>query len=800
MFELDLDNELMKIESLSVEDLQFFQYCSKEIKKIEERIEKIEKQDSEAIESLYRMNKMMSGLLEVYNFKFISCLLEINVFCFDYLRHKHKFGLPKKIPHDINYTINLVINEVKQLLKITTKNEIDIETVKDVMKECQNYIRILVEAEETNNLKITHNKIESQIKNQDIFNEELGILDKIELDKIEFLQIPDEKIGVISDYCEESREILIQFGLKLVELETSEYPAYIIDEIFRHIHTLKGSAKLLNIKKIETLAHVNENLLSSMRNSHVNVTPDLIDLLLDCKKLYERMITEIANRGPITIPLSSTISKIDTYGNEFSGFILDKKNQNEPGILGNDSEVQKIELEQDNKDIKQIQKSETIRITTEKLDEVLNTASEVFITRIRLQNDLYSLNSSLFELKKIIEIDSNIRKNEFFHANLSSVNDYSSQTKLKGENTLNNIIELNSICTVVEDQKKKLTKSIDDLEELSGRLQSSAMNIRMVPVSYAFDRFPTEVRAIARKLNKKVKLIITGADTELDKVLINQMIEPILHILRNAIDHGIEESKVRLSLGKSETGTIFLSAYYQGSEAIIEITDDGQGIDTDKILAKACDNGYLTKDYKNELPKDEILNLIFEPGFSTSEKLSTISGRGVGMDAVRNAINQVQGSVSVETTPNVGSKFKIKLPLSLAVAGVLLVEENTHIFAFPILHIEEILTIEKNNIKQFSENFIFTHRGESLAVSSLSQILEFQPSEPISEFVQIVILSDDDKKKCIMVDSVLGKQDVMIKNLGDYIYQIPYIMGCTILSDNRLVLILNTWELVNHRK
>ena len=322
----------------------------------------------------------------------------------------------------------------------------------------------------------------------------------------------------------------------------------------------------------------------------------------------------------------------------------------------------------------------------------------------------------------------------------------------------------------------------------------------MVPVSYAFDRFPTEVRAIARKLNKKVKLIITGADTELDKVLINQMIEPILHILRNAIDHGIEESKVRSSLGKNETGTIFLSAYYQGSEAIIEITDDGQGIDTDKILAKAFDNGYLTKDYKNELPKDEILNLIFEPGFSTSEKLSTISGRGVGMDAVRNAINQVQGSVSVETTPNVGSKFKIKLPLSLAVAGVLLVEENTHIFAFPILHIEEILTIEKNNINQFAENFIFTHRGESLAVSSLSQILEFQPSEPISEFVQIVILSDDDKKKCIMVDSVLGKQDVMIKNLGDYIYQIPYIMGCTILSDSRLVLILNTWELVNHRK
>jgi two-component system chemotaxis sensor kinase CheA len=352
----------------------------------------------------------------------------------------------------------------------------------------------------------------------------------------------------------------------------------------------------------------------------------------------------------------------------------------------------------------------------------------------------------------------------------------------------------------VDTEKKKLEKSISDLEELSGRLQSSAMNIRMVPVRYAFDRFPVQVRETARGLNKKVRLTVSGADTELDKLLINQLIEPMLHILRNAVDHGIEPPEERKELGKNDTALIKISAYYQGSEAVIEIADDGRGIDTDNVYQKAKTLGLIDAENRDHLSREDILNLIFEPGFSTSKEVTTLSGRGVGMDAVRRAISQVHGTVTVDSVLSEGSTFKIRLPLSLAVAGVLLVTEYKYKFAFPVLHVEDILTVSSDQIELISQTEIFNYRGEALPVTTLSNILNFKGSDFNEELVTIVILSDDGKKKCVKVDSVLGRQDVIIKNLGDFIRHAPSVMGCTILSDNQLILILNSWEIVNSKK
>ena len=326
------------------------------------------------------------------------------------------------------------------------------------------------------------------------------------------------------------------------------------------------------------------------------------------------------------------------------------------------------------------------------------------------------------------------------------------------------------------------------------------MNIRMVPVRYAFDRFPVQVRETARGLNKKVRLTVSGADTELDKLLINQLIEPMLHILRNAVDHGIEPPEERKELGKNDTALIKISAYYQGSEAVIEIADDGRGIDTDNVYQKAKSLGLIDAENRDHLSREDILNLIFEPGFSTSTEVTTLSGRGVGMDAVRRAISQVHGTVTVDSVLSEGSTFKIRLPLSLAVAGVLLVTEYKYKFAFPVLHVEDILTVSSDQIELISQTEIFNYRGEALPVTTLSNILNFKGSDFNEELVTIVILSDDGKKKCVKVDSVLGRQDVIIKNLGDFIRHAPSVMGCTILSDNQLILILNSWEIVNSKK
>lgn len=641
----------------------------------------------------------------------------------------------------------------------------------------------------------------------------------------EILSIPDDKVGFISDYCEESREILANIGLQLVQLESEDSPEQGINEIFRGVHTLKGSAQLLKIEKIERLSHSAEALLDQLRRKEVPVTADLIDILLDCKSLLERMVSEVASRQPIKTPINTMIAQIDNLSKNkaidvkaIDGNEQFRASSNVTPPTAQGTEPHPSTPTHSNEAILQQAVSpinDTIRITTDKLDDVLNVASEVFITRIRLQNDISTLNSSMSLLKSNL-VDQGLDQLSVkdFLENIKLANQRNDVQQAKGQSLSpslfrktpagpdNRIINQNALerFVDVDANKKKLEKSISDLEELSSRLQSSAMNIRMVPVRYAFDRFPVQVRETARELNKKVKLTVSGADTELDKLLINQLIEPMLHILRNAVDHGIESLETRQSSGKSDTALITISAYYQGSEAVIEISDDGAGIDTNIVYHKAESLGLIDPESRENLSKEDILNLIFEPGFSTSNEVTNLSGRGVGMDAVRRAISQVHGTVTVDSVPGAGSTFRIKLPLSLAVAGVLLVTEDKNKFAFPVLHVEDILTVPRDQIELVSQTEIFNYRGEALSVTTLSDLLNFDGSAFNDDLVTMVILSDDGKKKCVKVDSVLGRQDVIIKNLGDFIKHAPSVMGCTILSDNQLILILNSWEIVNSKK
>mgnify|MGYP001342809602 FL=1 len=531
------------------------------------------------------------------------------------------------------------------------------------------------------------------------------------------------------------------------------------------------------------------------------------------------MVSEVASRQPIKTPINTTIFRITNLSENKP---LDDKDLIHTSGDGNTAtnsrtEAQTSDLDNSKEGLLQQNISpinDTIRITTDKLDDVLNVASEVFITRIRLQNDISTLNSSMSLLKSNL-IDQGLDQLSVkdFLENINSANllvadqkgeaiDYTPSNSYKKHSSPDDKrLQQNALdrFSEVDTNKKKLEKSISDLEELSSRLQSSAMNIRMVPVRYAFDRFPVQVRETARELGKKVKLSVSGADTELDKLLINQLIEPMLHILRNAVDHGIESPDIREQSGKNDTALITISAYYQGSEAVIEISDDGTGIDPDIVSKKAESLGLIDPESRESLSKEDILNLIFEPGFSTSKEVTNLSGRGVGMDAVRNAISQVHGTVTVDSVLGEGSTFKIRLPLSLAVAGVLLVTEREYKFAFPVLHVEDILTIARDQIELVSQTEIFHYRGEALPVTTLSNILKFEGGKFDEDLITMVILSDDGKKKCVKVDKVLGRQDVIIKNLGDFIKRAPSVMGCTILSDNQLILILNSWEIVNSR-
>ena len=356
--------------------------------------------------------------------------------------------------------------------------------------------------------------------------------------------------------------------------------------------------------------------------------------------------------------------------------------------------------------------------------------------------------------------------------------------------------ELHLNFLTIEEIQKQLQKNLETLEQLSNRLQNGAMSFRMVPISSLFERFPMQLRDLARGIGKQVRMEIVGGDTELDKVLINKLADPLLHMLRNSVDHGIEAPADRVGAGKPETGTISLKTYYHGSFAVIEVKDDGKGLDRDRILAKGIEKGLVPEGEGKEYSDSEIFDLIFQPGFSTNDTVTALSGRGVGMDVVKTAINQLHGSVEIESHRGESTLFRLKLPLTLAIVKILLVQESFHQFALPILNIEALIAVRYEDIGRIDSRMIYNHQGQTIPVASLSGILDFPQSQFRGDRIQMVVLTDGNRLSGILVDAVAGRQEILVKSLGRFVKKVPFVMGCTILRDSRLVLILDPRQIV----
>ncbi|MEK9914405.1 MAG: ATP-binding protein, partial [Paracoccaceae bacterium] len=493
----------------------------------------------------------------------------------------------------------------------------------------------------------------------------------------EVLNIPNDKVGLISDFCEEAWESLQTSENLLIELENNPTSKDLINELFRAVHTVKGGSRLIEVKKIEKLSHELETVLDNVRSDKIMLDARLIDISLEFIKRIGIITDEVAHRGPIKTKINDLIHAL------ISG-------DDDVGIKTSIKDVEKVTLQQttikSTETKTQVTKSnappnvvreESIKVSAEKLDTVLNTSSEVYINRIRLDNDQKLLSDALEQINQDIGSLTKELSSEFSNSEYENNETYLIP---KYQTDINIGLEKLAI------HNANLQKNIEDLEVLSSRLQSGAMNFRMLPISSLFNRFPAQVRDIARQIGKKVELKIQGGETELDKILINQLADPLLHLIRNSIDHGIEHDEQRAEINKPEIGQINLSAYYMGSNAIIEIEDDGKGIDSKIIAAKAVEKNLLSNERASELSEKEIFDLIFEPGFSSAEKVTELSGRGVGMDVVKTSISQMQGSIKVESKVNQGTKITLRLPLTLAVVGILLVSENNYEFAFPILN------------------------------------------------------------------------------------------------------------------
>ncbi|AIQ53311.1 chemotaxis protein CheA [Paenibacillus sp. FSL R7-0331] len=343
-----------------------------------------------------------------------------------------------------------------------------------------------------------------------------------------------------------------------------------------------------------------------------------------------------------------------------------------------------------------------------------------------------------------------------------------------------------------EVQNTDLTETVEHMGRVSGDLQNIVMKLRMVPVDTVFNRFPRMVRDLAKSLDKKIDLIVTGAETELDRTVIDEIGDPLVHLLRNAVDHGVESVQDRVASGKSDTGTVNLRAFHSGNHVFIEIEDDGAGIKPQKILQSAIKKGIITQEQAAGYSDDEAIQLLFAAGFSTAEVISDVSGRGVGLDVVKSKITSLGGNVVVYSTPGKGTNFSVQLPLTLSIIAAMLVKIGSEKYAIPLSSIVETGIVKKNQIRTIHGTRMIEFRNSHIPLLSLSKfyaIPDFDDSA--EEETEIIVVRKSDRMAALAVQDFIGQNEIVIKNLGKYLPEIQGISGATILGDGQVALIID---------
>ncbi|MFB6355838.1 MAG: chemotaxis protein CheW, partial [bacterium] len=587
---------------------------------------------------------------------------------------------------------------------------------------------------------------------------------------------PAEFGQMVDDYLAESREQLTQLTNSLIELEQEKSPE-LIDSIFRVAHTLKGSSGMIGLEVLEDLAHSMEELLDEVRDGERDVTEELIDLLLLCNDKIEHILDTVEALEPVHVRVEHLLDGLDGLrrGEEID---VEEIRSIEDEISQEQQDVEEEETEEEDTDTEE-SVTESIRVNIDKMDDVINLVGELVIDKGRLDQKIQQLNDLEGEINQL---------QESFQEGEISERDF---------DRLGN--EMNLVRRAFQELSNEVEQSTDDMDRVISELQESVMRTRMVPIAEIFNKFPRLVRDLCRQTGKEVDLRISGEDTEMDKTVIEKIGDPLMHIIRNAVDHGIESPEERKKAGKYEEGTLEISAGYEGDLVVIEIEDDGGGIPTEVVKQKALDKAIISEEEAEEMPPDKIHQLIFEPGFSTTEEVTETSGRGVGMDVVRSNIMDLNGSVDLESTEGEGTKFTIKLPLTLAIIQVLIVRIGEREFALPLSSVQENLRIRPEEIQTIGQQEVFELRGKTLSLARLRNVLGYRKTKSWEQDIHPVVVAQSGNERLgILVDELVQKQEIVIKDLGSILNNVQYASGATIMGDGSVVLIVDLGEIVHN--
>lgn len=445
-----------------------------------------------------------------------------------------------------------------------------------------------------------------------------------------------------------------------------------------------------------------------------------------------------------------------------------------------------------------IQQNAVLRVDSKRIDYLLNLVSETVIIKAAFNQYAMQMNDMQLQMMSCM---AGFR--EKFRRLFEQLPEYlkDMQNGVPAKDVKSKIVQeygdlvnyFDPFTSTLKDLNVKFRGSTQNLGQIVGELQEGVMKTRMVPISQIFNRFPRVVRDLQRDLKKKIELVMEGEDTELDKTVVDDLLDPIMHCVRNSVDHGIEDPSVRAAAGKPETGTLLLKAANEGNQIVIEIADDGAGINVEKVRNKAISKGLV---HPNKLLTDqEAYNLIFMPGFSTADKISNVSGRGVGLDVVRTMIEKLKGTVSVSSGAGKGTTFTIKLPLTLAIIQGLLVRVGTQVYSIPITSVIESQRVRKEEINTIDNYEVLNVRDEVISILRLSRLFHIKSSNT-SDYCFVVIVGTQEKKIGVMVDSLIGEEDVVIKALRDQFTNSPGIAGASILGDGSVSLIIDVSQLL----
>jgi len=586
-------------------------------------------------------------------------------------------------------------------------------------------------------------------------------------------ELSDEDIEIFSGFVMESMEGLESVEVGLINLEQNPEDTESINTIFRSFHTIKGVSAFLGLERINRLAHQSENLLDKIRGNEISLDAGVTDVILDAVDLLKQLVEGVqvgmdsnigldvgADIAPVVMRLEE-IQKTTERGRKRIGEILiDQGGVSEQAVqdavaqqkMSPDKKLGQILIENGVVDAKQVtaalrdqkrpanRKIELqVKVDTLKLDNLVDLAGELVIAQAMLRQHPYMLAAD----------------------------------------------------------DRRLVHTLGQLNQITSSLQTMAMTLRMVPIKSTFQKMVRLVRDLARSSGKKVQLIMDGEDTEIDRNVVDELYEPMVHMIRNSVDHGLETPEERIAAGKSAEGLICLKAFHRGGNIVVEIIDDGRGLDRPCILEKAKANGLIGDESK--LTEDEINHLIFQPGFSTAREVSDISGRGVGMDVVKKTIEKLRGRIDIQTESGVASTFVISLPLTLAIIEGMLVRVGDERYVIPALSIIESFrpTREQYSTVEGKGEMILS-RDRLIPLVRLARIFECRADARRPWEGLVVIVEYDGRHMGLLLDELLGKEEVVIKSMGEMLKEVPGIAGGAIMGDGRVGLILDMagiWQL-----